>query len=384
MKVLVNKNMRTGAALLVVLIIVMVICVMSMSFLTHSNVQMVCGQNTILRMQMDYLADSGLVYAKTNLLYPQEVSTSPDGYWTGETVQIEAGDDYCYIEVSRSAAGATNRCTYDIRSEAYRDAGGEKVAQSNLNAQLRLDPCIGYWAGASGNIPNTVTVNGDVYCNGDLTTSSTVNGDVFANSITGVKTGQLYSIADCDVSFPNIGIEYFSPVYDYDGVFYWPESLASEDCNCPEPFSADVSNPAGVVYRGGNLLLRGGAIIDGTLVVDGNLTIQGPGNVIITSAKKYPGLVVNGTITVEASANVTVNGLVQTNAMSVAGDAGNIDIVGTLFVRDSSLNVNPAYSGQVNIVIAPMISAVKLSSQGGGEIKWSPAGGAFFKYIRRN
>jgi hypothetical protein len=211
-----------------------------------------------------------------------------------------------------------------------------------------------------------------------------VYGDVFASSVTGAKTGQFYSLAACDVIFPNIGVEYFSPSYDYGGAFYAPLSLASADCNCPEPFSADGSNPAGIVYRDGDLLLRGGAIIDGSLVVDGNLTIQGPGSVIITSVKNYPGLVVNGTITIEASAIVTVNGLVQANSMSIAGDAGDVDIIGSLFVRDSALSVNPLYSGAANIVIAPMISAVGLSSAGGGTIKWSPAGGAFFKYIRRN
>ena len=68
---------------------------MSMSFLSRSSIQMACGQNTILRMQMDYLADSGLAVAKIALLNPQEWDTAADGYWRGEnSFQIGAGDQH--------------------------------------------------------------------------------------------------------------------------------------------------------------------------------------------------------------------------------------------------------------------------------------------------
>ncbi len=389
--------MRTGAALLVVLIIVMVVCVMSMSFLTHSNVQMVCGQNTILRMQMDYLADSGLVYAKTLLLNPQEAITSPDGYWTGDTIQIEAGDDYCDITVIRSVAGATNRCTYDIQSKAYRDEGSGEVAQSNLKAQLRLDPCIGYWAGGSGNIPNTVTVNGDVYCDGILTSSAVLNGDVFAADFTGSSAGQHYVSTPDGVIFPGLQTGLYTPQYDYvedwDSpavVSYSSRDLQVNDCNNPSPnppvsFAPDSFNPAGVLCRAGDLELIGDIDITGTLVVVGDVIVKGPGTTTISLLKNFPAIVVTGTLRIEASGCLEIEGLVQANAMTVAADAGNITILGALFINTSGMTVAPGYGGDINITIDPMKSAVITAYNPGPTfIKWSPAGGAFFKNIRRN
>lgn len=383
MKPLPNKNMRSGAALLVIVIFVMVVTVISLGFLSDSNVQMVCGKNVGLRMQMDYHADSGLVIAKTYLLHPQEADTSAVGYWQGEIGRQMGSDDYIDLAVRRSVGGATNRCTYDIQCQSYRLNGADRIAQSYLNAQVRLDPCIAYWAGGNGDIPNSVTINGDVYCNGVLTISGTVEGDAFANSVTGAKTGQTYLATDLSVSYPSIVVGYFSPFYEYDELSYSPENLASQDCNSLGPFGASGSNPAGIVYRQGNLDVMGVVTVDGTLVVEGDLTIRGTANLVITASKNYPALVVSGTVTVEDSSSVTVNGLVQAGSMTVGADAGDIDITGALFIGNSALNVDGAYSNNITVTTAPMISALKLTS-GVSNIKWSPAGSAFFKYIKRS
>ena len=58
------KNSCKGAALLVVLFIVMAITVLSLGFLSASDMELACGQNMILRTQMDYLAESGLEHAR--------------------------------------------------------------------------------------------------------------------------------------------------------------------------------------------------------------------------------------------------------------------------------------------------------------------------------
>lgn len=381
--------MRSGAALLVVLFLVMTVTVITLGFLSDSNMQMVCGKNVGLRMQMDYLADSGLVIAKTLLLNPQKVDTSAVGYWQGGGVQIdESSEDYIDIfKITQSAAGPTNptnRCTYDIECTAYRENGASRIAQSYLKAQLRLDPCIAYWAGGVGNadIPTNLTINGDVYSKGGVTISGAVEGDVFADSVsvTGAKTGQTYAPADAIVLYPDIAIDFFSPLYEYQELSYAPDSLAVGDCNSPAAFIAGGSNPAGIFYCTGNLNLMCTVIINGTLVVDGNLTIMDSANVVITASKNFPALVVGGHVRVEDSSCVTANGLVQVGSMTVAADAGNIDITGALFVENSALIVDPSYSHNITVTIAPMISAVTMSSGG----NWSPAGDAFFKYIKRD
>ncbi len=385
--------MRSGAVLLVIIFIVMAITVISLGFMSNATMQMTCGQNTILRAQMDYLAQSGLVHAKTLLLNPQEVGTSPDGYWPGgsalQILQLQASDDYYDLTVTRSNSGPTNRCTYDIECQAYREKDGDKFAQSNLYAQLRLDPCIAYWAGtADSSLSNKVTVNGDVYCEGILTSSAVLNGDVFAADFTGNSTGQHYVLPVSPpegVVFPDITIDYFSSTYDSGELSGIPSTpFASEDCNNLPAFEPGAGNPAGVLYRQGNLRLMGDVTIEGTLVVNGNLTIRGPGSTVIAPLKNFPAVVVNGTLTIENTAAVNIEGLVQANAMTVAADAGNITILGALFIDTSGMTLVPGYGGDITITTAPMLSSVNLISASTPDIKWSPAGDAFFKYIRRN
>ena len=348
------------------------------------------------RLKLDYLAESGLVHAKTLLLNPQEVDTLPDpnGFWPGASaLWMEAGDDYYDLAVTRSTSGPTYRCTYNIQSRAYRQEGAEPTIQSTLYAQLRLDPCIAYWAGDATNLSNRVTVNGDVYCVGILTSSAVLNGDVFATGFTGSSTGQHYASTPDGVIFPPLQLSLYTPQYDY--VEDWdspvvvvsrePRALEVNDCNSPAPFEPTGSNPAGVLYRAGNLELIGNVDITGTLVVDGNVIVKGPGTTTISPVKNFPAIVVTGTLNVEAFGCLEINGLVWANAMSVDPNAMDISITGALFINTGGMNVDPGYGGKIEITIDPMKSAVITAyNPGPAFIKWSPAGDAFFKYIRRD
>ena len=105
-----NKTNERGAALLVVLFIVMVITVLSLGFLSRSDVELACGENMILKTQMDYLAESGLVHAKGLVLSPQDVDSE---YWSGDVRQqlITGSDDYYDVDVVRNDP---NYCNYFI------------------------------------------------------------------------------------------------------------------------------------------------------------------------------------------------------------------------------------------------------------------------------
>ncbi|MCD6392753.1 MAG: hypothetical protein J7M40_04515, partial [Planctomycetes bacterium] len=306
-------------------------------------------------------------------------------------------DEYYKLRVS----GTNDLCTYTIECWAYRQEGAERTLQSNLKAQLRLDPCIAYWAGGDTIERNTVTINGDVYCNGTLTSSAVLNGDVFAAGFTGISAGQLYPLpSPPDIPFPDLQPSLYTSQYDYVEDWdspavgsYFSHDLEVNDCNNPSPnplkfFAPDSSNPAGVLYWDGPEL--GDLVIDnvnitGTLVVDGNVFVRG--GTTITPVKNFPALVVTGTLNVEASGRLDINGLVQTNAMTVAADAGNITITGALFVETGGMNVvDPRYGGKITITVDPMKSAIITEYNPGPTFrKWSPAGDAFFKYIiRRN
>jgi cytoskeletal protein CcmA (bactofilin family) len=378
-----SKNSRDGAALLIVLFVVMAVTVLSLGFLARSSIQMAAGQNMAVRMQMDFLAQSALTHAKTLIMNPQDVTTGIDGYWQGgSALQIAAGDDYYDIAITRSAAGATNRCTYDIQCQGYRMPAGEKIAQSNLTVQLRLDPYIAYWAGGAATIPANVTINGDIYCSGNVTNNGTINGDVFTSgALTGSAAGQSYPLAQANVDWPAINTAIFSPNYYINTTAYIPENLNNPNC-ADTSFVPTAGNPSGIVYRGGDLTLGQNVVIDGTLVVNGDLTVQGPGN-IITADKNFPALVVNGDIVIELAGQLTTNGLIQTNTMTVRADAANVTILGALFIQNGAMTVEPGYSGSINITAAPMAASLKIYPASGTVKKWSPVGGAFFKHVRR-
>ncbi|MGD2095659.1 MAG: hypothetical protein PVH77_11680, partial [Phycisphaerales bacterium] len=119
------KTCRRGAALLVVLFVVMVITILSLGFLSRSDVELACGQNMVIRTQMDYLAESGLEHAKGLILNPQEIS-SENWTVTGQQL-IEGSNDYYDIEVVIDESNPDNHCNYIIDCNSYRMRGGERI-----------------------------------------------------------------------------------------------------------------------------------------------------------------------------------------------------------------------------------------------------------------
>ncbi len=342
------KTSRQGAALLVVLFIVMVITIVSLGFLSQSEMEFACGQNMLLRTQMDYLAESGLEHARGLILNPQELSSE---YWTGAAAQqlVAGSDDYYDIEVVRDDSVPTNRCNYIIDCNSYRLSSGEKIGRSSIRAELRLDPCIAYWVGSNTVVSAQITINGDVYCNGDLTNNGIIDGDVFADSLSGSgsKTGQRYNtIQAVGVTSPGLNISDFTP------------------------------NP--VPDPNGDVEMSGSTVINGALVVDGNLTINGGSLVSVKAIKNSPALLVSGDIQIDVSSKLEIEGLAQVaGGISVANGA-EIKILGALFMVGNS---GISGSGVINITTAPSIAAIKIP--GVDPENWCPAAGAFFRSIER-
>ena len=331
-----TKTGKKGAALLVVLFIVMVITISSLGFLSRSDVELACGQNMALRIQMDYLAESGLEHAKGLILNPQDISSE---YWTGAiNQQLVAGNDYYDVTVVRDDLDPTNRCNYIIDCNSYRLRNSEEIGRSNIRAELRLDPCIAFWSGSDTTIWSGVTINGDVYCNGTLINKGAIDGDLFANALSGVVTGRQKAVGDLSLAWPRVTVADFTSKYTTQTIS--SSSLSGQTLG---PY-----NPVRVCYRDGNLLLAGNVQIEGMLVVNGNLIVQGIEN-NITAAKNLPAILVTGNLIIEGNSALEVNGLaVVDGTMQVSADAASISIVGGLFVNggivettaDSSSNDN--------------------------------------------
>lgn len=377
-----NKTKRRGLALLVVLIIVMTITVLSLGFLSQSNVELACGENMILKTQMDYLAESALEHAKGLILNPQDVASE---YWTGATgQQLVAGSDD-YYDVSVTKLGELN---YRITSTGYREKGGQKIGSSSLTAELRLDPCIAARAGSQWITEFGTTVNGDVYAKGDLKGVGDINGDAFAaGTISAVNIeGQKYAgVADADapVSYSNLAIDDFQPQY----------YIGSDSYNCWIIMVSDLSdltigpyggNPKGVYYRHGNLTLHNNVVITGTLVVKDDLIIRGRGN-SITAMKNFPAVIVGDELEMNNNAQLAITGLAQVKkeVKHTGGSGASLSVFGALSIKDSNINGFGLSADIIVITAAPDKAAIEIWPEPDTAQRWSPAAGAFFKGIER-
>jgi len=378
-----GRNKR-GAALLVVLFIVMAITILSLGFLSRSDVELACGENMILRTQMDYLAEAGLVHAKGLILSPQDVDSE---YWTGDVGQqlIAGSDDYYDVDVVK-----LGRCNYQITCDAYREKNGERIGRSSLEGELRLDPCIAYWVGVGTTVGPQITINGDVYCNGDLTNNGTIGGDAFASGSvinTGTISGQENeAVAQPPVDWPGLDKDDFTSQYYIGSEQHSVGIITTVDLN-DITLEPTVGNPAGIYYCDGNLELKGNVTLTGSLVVKDRLDITGAGN-RITAIKNFPAIIIGDHLEIKASegAGVTVEGLVQSrNGVHIRAGVENalIEIVGGLFTQDRGIRIDNPNFGYMTITAAPSMASIQIWPTPGNPVRWTPAAGAFFRSIER-
>jgi hypothetical protein len=353
-----NKTGREGSALLVVLFIVMAITILSLGFLSRSDVELACGENMILRTQMDYLAESGLEHARGLILND---SNYLDDWEVAEQRLVEDSNDYYDVSVVK-----LGECNYKITCDAYREKGGEKIGRSSLEAELRLDPCIAFWTQIGTTVSSGVIINGDVYCNGTLTNNGTIRGDVFASGLNGSEsiTGRQKTTGDLSLNWPRVMVGdfilHYSPVQTI-------EANSLEDTN--------MGSSTGVLYCPNDIALSGNVNIVGMLIVDANLTITGSGNVI-TAGGNLPAMLVTGDLIVEDGGQLDVNGLAVVNGEVQIGGATNI--TGGLFVGNGITG-----TGNIAITAAPSKTAIITWSDAGIAERWGQASGAFFKSIER-
>ena len=379
-----NKNSRKiksqGTALLVVLFVVMAITVLSLGFVSRSDVELTCGNNMILRTQMDSLAESGLEHAKGLILNPQDIAAE---YWTGATgQQFAAGDDYYDVNVSK-----LSECNYQITCNAYREKNGAQIGRSSLQAQLRLDPCITYWQTVGQPIPSEVTINGDVYCGDNLTISGVINGDVYsANQITdsGTVVGQKNeSVATPPVNSPGLVYSDFDKNYYIGSTQYSVSTVGTGELR-DQTLGPTASNPAGIYYRNGNLRIFGNTNVIGMLVVKDDLQMEDGCNFSITAVKNFPALLVGHDIKIEdPNTTVTITGLAQVgHHIDMKNQVGSsIDVLGALYVLGDGIRGTTGCS--VNITAAPDKAAIQLWPTANNAARWTPAAGAFFRSISR-
>lgn len=375
-----NKTDKKGSALLVVLFVVMVVTVLSLGFLSQSDVELACGENMLLRVQMDYLAESGLEHAKGLILNPQDVDFE---YWIGaERMQIITGsDDYYDVNVIK-----LGECNYQITSSAYRERSGEKVGLSTLKAEVRFDPCIALRTGTQWTSEPLTTINGDVYCEGNLIGSADINGDGFSTgyiSATNIQGRKNEYVSQPPVGLPGLEAGDFSSDYyiEYNG---YSVHIVDSNTHPGGSFIPTEGNPAGVRYCTGDVKVGSGVSIQGMLVVNGTLKITGANN-SISAVKNFPALIVNGELVMETGATLEVNGLAQIGQRILVNGANvEIDVEGSVFIVQGNIDGAEENSANIEITAAPDKAAIQIWPTPGNPVRWSPAAGAFFRSIERN
>ena len=375
---------RKGAALLVVLFVIMAITILSLGFLSRSDVELACGQNMILRTQMDYLAESGLEHLKGLVLNPQDIASGDKTEATG--LQLVGGsDDYYDIAIVRDT---NDRRNYTIDCNAYRLQGVEKVGLSSLTAELRLDPCIAYAVRDDTTIGTNMTIDGDVFCDGDLIIDGIVNGDAFATgsiTINGSVAGQEKEfVLSWPVNSPNLAYDDFSSTYYYDGSgpYSVQNSLDSQyDSNFPGP---GANNPACVYCRDGGLDLLGNINITGMLVVKNTLQLKDNCNLTITAVKNFPALLVAGDLMINGdNQSLTVTGLAQVSkTIDMVNKTGShINVMGALCIGKEG--IVKADGCTVSITAFPEKAAIETWPTVDTAVRWTPVGGAFLRSIQK-
>jgi len=343
-----NTN-KKGAALLVVLFVIMAITILSLGFLSRSDVELACGQNMILRTQMDYLAESGLQHAKGLILNPQDLTGE---YWLGESnlQLVDGSSDFYDVRIIRDEDEPDDNCNYNIECDAYRKKETETVGRSSLKAVLRLDPCIALSVGQSTTLWDTVTVYGDVNCVGTLTSQGTIYGDVFGvygDESTGTITGQRYAIDKLSLGWPAINVDDFKDRFDV------------------------------VDYHLGEYTLNGSSI-NRMLLIEGDLIVSGTNNEI-NPGKNLPALYVTGDLIIKEGASLNIEGLAVIAGSVSLKDNANLIVLGGLFIRETLSGSNSS----VTITADLTKTAIITWNEEGTQQNWGQAAGAFFRSIER-
>ncbi len=137
-----NKNHRRGAALLVVLFVVMAVSIISLGFITRCAAELNCGENMAIRTRVDYLAEVGLVCARLCIL---------NGIPTYSGQANEPLSDYIFaysypapVLNSKAAPSDPNTYTYIVEASSFRidPIENEKATETRLSGKLHFEPAL--------------------------------------------------------------------------------------------------------------------------------------------------------------------------------------------------------------------------------------------------
>lgn len=377
---------RRGAALLIVLIVVMFTSIFAFSFISSSDSQLLIVKNLTEQSQVETCARAGLEHARSLIMRPWDAQLTGKTYWQGaNSCQLNSGSNFFYdITVAQASSGNTQSCSYEIVSSGYNSKANSRC---QFKAQLRLDPVVVLWVGDDWINSINTNVYGDVCVLGDIKGATNIDGDVYATG--GIDLANVSGDENHSASAPilpmDIDVTDFSSSYYYGGNTYNVEQISTlkqDGLN----LSASPSNPAGIFYCDGNLNLGSGNTINGTIFVRGYCEINGSGN-MINSLRNFPAIVVGDNLQFKTEgSSLTASGLVQiANGIEIdpSVDTFTLDITGCLALLNSGLT-GVANSATITVRVDPAKSAIQLWSSSSSYENWTNVCGGYFKSIIRD
>ncbi len=139
-----RRQSHRGAALLVVLVMVMVATILAMEFIERSSLELAGGNNVALKTRIEYTAHGGLMWGRAVVLAYPAMSFSPMNRQSFEAGTREYYDLLIGNRVKNVADPNDTTYTRNIQVTAYKELGdGSKVAQTKLEGLLHYDAAAG-------------------------------------------------------------------------------------------------------------------------------------------------------------------------------------------------------------------------------------------------
>jgi uncharacterized Zn-binding protein involved in type VI secretion len=363
-----HNRMRPGMALVLVVAVLATAAVLGYAMLSANTLQAEVSSNLMHAAGAEYVAESGINVGMYYLQWPANSPanwTSTPGYKLYATaVPLNDGTESNF-NLAVTANAQTN--TYTLQSTGYPTPGSAFSHAATATVTVKRVP-----------IPGAGVFGGGITIPARTTFSSAGITGALAIQADGAITQSGGTIVGNESAAPLTPAAYVAPTasnVNYYGVgttgnYLWtdgttlgtPQQITVATLTAAKLPATLSSNPAGIFYHQGDLVVTGSVTINGTLIVrGGSLTVQG--TLIINPASQFPALVCEEDAIIKGqSRQLAANGVVFLGTgFSWSGNNTNsaINITGAL-VMPSAATIGTTTKGVCNVTYSASNTNVPL------------------------
>ncbi|MGN6507116.1 MAG: hypothetical protein ACTHM6_16295 [Tepidisphaeraceae bacterium] len=352
MRTRVAETRRRGIAMILVILVVAFSSVLVLSMLSSAAVHAQVNATSAVRVQAQYLAESGLnlamyylknpgaspvslVYgANGNVHYPGETGISIDG--------MPGTIDLAITNPSNGQFAITSTGTYQGVSVSADATVAVKKSKKLTNAAYFS------WS---------VTLNSGASITGGAITDNSLQQNYTGQvqgTITTKTSGVAADLQSTNFDYP-ISMFHYLPTYFYNGKSYQAKELASNFTG-GILYDGSASNPCNVWYVAkNNIAISGITILNGSLVTLSGVGLKVSGSLTITPTANLPALAVGKDLTYgAASTYITCNGPTYLSGVLRGTGLGislltGLTVNGTFISGNGGYPVNSSYKGAVTL-----------------------------------